>query len=171
MIISHIQIISQEYMSRLEFPCTFGIQPRYDLYVPKVAIKTYIKSNSERQKVFWNIATGKIMVCIYDNKSYIYIYIRQVQVTPSVTLKSYTFSKPLDLSRSNIKKNALINADILIRISFIILIYNISYLSLIPTIGIFFSQLSLSHPRKIIRYSQSTINAYSLLSHEWWVPP
>ena len=24
---------------------------------------------------------------------------------------------------------------------------------------------------KIIRYSRSTINAYSLLSHEWWIPP
>ena len=100
-------------------------------------IKTYIKSNSERQKVFWNIATGKIMVCINNNKSYIYIYIRWVQVTPSVTLKSYTFSKPLDLSRSNSKKNALINANIMIKISFIILIYNIPYLSLIPKIGIF----------------------------------
>ena len=45
-----------------------------------------------------------------------------------------------------VKKNAFINADILIRISFIILIYNISYLSLIPKICIFFSLLSLSHP-------------------------
>ena len=34
---------------------------------------------------------------------YIYIY-RWVQVTPGVTLKSYTFSKPLDLSRSNGQK-------------------------------------------------------------------
>ena len=37
-------------------------------------------------------------------KIFIYIYMRWVQVTPSVTLKSYTFSKPLDLSRSNGKK-------------------------------------------------------------------
>ena len=28
-----------------------------------------------------------------------------------------------------------------------------------------------SKSRKIIRYSRSTINAYSLLSHEWWVLP
>ena len=69
---------------------------------------------------------------------------RCIQVTPSVTLKSYTFSKPLDLSRSNGKKNALINVDILIKISFIIFIYNIPYLSLIPKICIFFSLLSLS---------------------------
>ena len=27
------------------------------------------------------------------------------------------------------------------------------------------------HWGKIIKYSRSTINAYSLLSHEWWVPP
>ena len=59
---------------------------------------------------------------------------------------NYTFSKPLDLSRSNGKKNVLINADILIMISFIILIYNIPYLYLIPEIFIFFSLLSLSHP-------------------------
>ena len=37
-------------------------------------------------------------------KIFIYIYMRWVQVTPGVTLKSYTFSKPLDLSRSNGKK-------------------------------------------------------------------
>ena len=55
---------------------------------------------------------------------------RCVQVTPSVTLKSYTFFKPLDLSRSNSQKNVLINTDILIWISFIIFIYNILYLSL-----------------------------------------
>ena len=30
-----------------------------------------------------------------------YIYMRWVQVIPSVTLKSYTFFKPLNLSRSN----------------------------------------------------------------------
>ena len=32
---------------------------------------------------------------------YIYIYMRWVQVTPGVTLKSYTFFKSLDLNRSN----------------------------------------------------------------------
>ena len=68
------------------------------------------------------------------------------QVTSNVILKSYTFSKPLDLSKSNGKKNTLINADILIRISVIILIYNISYLFLIPKIDIFFSLLSISNP-------------------------
>ena len=47
----------------------------------------------------------------------------------------------MDLSKSN-GKNALINADILIRISFIIHIYNISYLSLIKYI--FLSTLSFS---------------------------
>ena len=46
---------------------------------------------------------------------------RWVQVTPNVTLKSYTFFKLLDLSRSNSKKKTLINADIPIKISFIIL--------------------------------------------------
>ena len=32
---------------------------------------------------------------------YIYIYMRWVQVTPGITLKSYTLFKQLDLSRSN----------------------------------------------------------------------
>ena len=44
----------------------------------------------------------------------IYIYMRWVQVTPGVTLKSYTFFKPLDLSRSNGQKKTIINANILI---------------------------------------------------------
>ena len=57
-----------------------------------------------------------------------------------------SLSKPLDLSRSNGKKNALIITDILIRISFIILIYNIPFLSLIQKIRIFFSLHTLSHP-------------------------
>ena len=64
-------------------------------------------------------------------KLYIYIYIereRWVQVTPDVTLKGYTFFKPLDLSRSNGKKKILINANILIRILLIMphLLYFIS---------------------------------------------
>ena len=45
---------------------------------------------------------------------------RWVQVTPGVTLKNYTFSKLLDLSKSNGQKKILINANILIKISFII---------------------------------------------------
>ena len=46
----------------------------------------------------------------FEKISYVksYIYIRWVQVTPGVTLKSYTFFKLLDLSKSNDKKNALI---------------------------------------------------------------
>ena len=40
--------------------------------------------------------------------------------TPGITLKSYTFSKPLDLSRYNGEKKTLINANIPIRISLII---------------------------------------------------
>ena len=53
---------------------------------------------------------------------------RWVQVIPGVTLKSYTFFKSLDLNRFNGKKNTLINANILIRISLIIphLLYFIS---------------------------------------------
>ena len=57
---------------------------------------------------------------------YIYIYIKRererkrkrwVQVTTCVTLKSYTFFKSLDLSRSNKKKKkTLINANILIQL-------------------------------------------------------
>ena len=39
---------------------------------------------------------------------------RWVQVTLSVTLKSYTFFKPLNLNRSNGKKKTIINANILI---------------------------------------------------------
>ena len=82
-----------------------------------------------------------ICVCVYI---YIYIYLSLHEMG-----SSYTFFKSLDLSRSNDQKNALINVDILIRISFIILIYNILYLSLIPKICIFFSMLSLSHPLHI----------------------
>jgi len=37
---------------------------------------------------------------------------RWVQVIPGVTLKSYTFFKPLDLSRSNGKKNTFINTNV-----------------------------------------------------------
>ena len=52
---------------------------------------------------------------------YIYIYFKRwVQVTPGVTLKRYTFFKPLDLSRSNGQKKTLINVNIQIKISFII---------------------------------------------------
>ena len=40
---------------------------------------------------------------IYNGFSF-YIYMRWVQVTPCVILKSYTFFKPLDLSRSNGQK-------------------------------------------------------------------
>ena len=71
---------------------------------------------------------------------------RRVQVKLGITLKSYTFSKPLDFSRSNGQKNVFINADILIRISFVILIYNILFLFLFPKTGIFFFLLYLSHP-------------------------
>ena len=39
---------------------------------------------------------------------------RCVRITPSLTLKSYTFFKSLDLSRSNDQKKTLINANILI---------------------------------------------------------
>ena len=55
------------------------------------------------------------------NFIYIYIYIRRVQVTPSVTLKIYTFFKPLDLSRSNGQKKILINANILIDLIYYLL--------------------------------------------------
>ena len=53
---------------------------------------------------------------------------RWVQVTSGVTLKSYAFFKPLDLSISNGQKKTLINTNILIRISLIIphLLYFIS---------------------------------------------
>ena len=53
---------------------------------------------------------------------------RWVQVTPGVTLKSYTFFKSLDLSRSNGQKKTLINVNILIRILLIMphLLYFIS---------------------------------------------
>ena len=107
----------------------------------------------------------KFSVC-----TYIYIYIerekerereRWIQVTFGVTLKSYTFSKPLDFSKSNSKKNALINTVILIRISFIIFIYNIPYLSLISKICIFFSLLSLSHPLHISLSSIALPSSFS----------
>ena len=69
---------------------------------------------------------------------------RWVQVTPGVTLKSYIFFKPLDLSRSNNKKKTLINANILIRILLIIphLLYFISISK--PKKSVIFDSLSLS---------------------------
>ena len=51
---------------------------------------------------------------------------RWVQVTPGVILKSYTFFKPLDLSRSNSKKKIFINANILIDLIYYLL-FNIFY--------------------------------------------
>ena len=53
---------------------------------------------------------------------------RWVQVTIGLTLKSNTFFKQLDLSRSNGQKNIIINANILIKISLIVphLLYFIS---------------------------------------------
>ena len=46
----------------------------------------------------------------------IYIYMRWIQLTLCVI----TFFKPLDLNRSNRQQKVLINANILIKISFII---------------------------------------------------
>ena len=51
----------------------------------------------------------------------VHCFKRWVQVTSGVTLKSYTFFKPLNLNRSNGKKKTLINTIILISISLIIL--------------------------------------------------
>ena len=51
---------------------------------------------------------------------------RWIQVTPGVTLKSYTFFKLLDLSRSNDKKKTLINANILIQLIYYLL-FNTSH--------------------------------------------
>ena len=56
-----------------------------------------------------------------NSPNFIYIYIRRVQVTPGVTLKIYTFFKPLDLSRSNGQKKILINANILIDLIYYLL--------------------------------------------------
>ena len=49
---------------------------------------------------------------------------------------------------------------------------NIAKLKNNQTIGITITlqHLLQSTKRKIIVYSQSIINAYSLLSHEWWTP-
>ena len=56
----------------------------------------------------WNIVKSTLGVYLYTplcaSNIYIYIYMRWVQVIPGVTLKSCTFSKPLDLSKSNGKK-------------------------------------------------------------------
>ena len=49
-----------------------------------------------------------------------------VQVTLSVTLKSYTFFKPLDLSISNSQKMIIINDNILIDLIYYLL-FNIFY--------------------------------------------
>ena len=54
-------------------------------------------------------------------KKIIYIYMRWVQVTPGIILKSYTFFKPLDLSKSNGQKKTFINANILIDLIYYLL--------------------------------------------------
>ena len=65
-----------------------------------------------------------VCVCLYI---YIYIYIyrererERERVTPGVTLTSYTFFKPLNLSRSNGKKETIINANILIDLIYYLL--------------------------------------------------
>ena len=46
---------------------------------------------------------------------------REVQVTSGVTLKSYTFFKSLDLSRSNAQKKIIINTNILIDLIYYLL--------------------------------------------------
>ena len=68
---------------------------------------------------------------------------RWVQVTLGVTLKSYIFFKPLDLSRSNGQKKTIINSNILIRVSLIIphLLYFISISK--PKKSVIFDSLSL----------------------------
>ena len=74
---------------------------------------------------------------------------RWVQVTPGVTLySSYTFFKPLNLSRSNGKKKTLINAKILIRISLII-----------PHLLYF---ISISKPKKVLYLTLSLSLRFSL---------
>ena len=47
-----------------------------------------------------------------------------VQVTPGVTLKSYTFFKPLDLSKYNDKKKTLISTKYLINYPLLIAIHS-----------------------------------------------
>ena len=48
----------------------------------------------------------------------------------------------------------------------------VCFLDIYELFDFIFSKTKVSiHMRKIIRYSRSTINACSLLSHEWWVPP
>ena len=75
------------------------------------------------------------------------------EVTPSITLKSYTFFNPLNLSRSNGKKKILINANILIRISLII-----SHL-------LYF--ISISRPKKnvIFEFLSTFLSLFLLLQH------
>ena len=52
-------------------------------------------------------------LCVCDSVC-VYILRERERVTPRVTLNSYTFFKPLDLNRSNSKKETSINANILI---------------------------------------------------------
>ena len=53
---------------------------------------------------------------------------RWVKVTPGVTLKSYTFFKPLNLSRSNDQKKALINTKYLINYPLFIAFFSYIYI-------------------------------------------
>ena len=108
----------------------------YHIEYEKINSKHIFIKQKQRQRHVGSKGAKILKYILLVYNIYIYIYI---------VGSSYTFSKPLDLSKSNVQKNTLINTNILIRISFIILIYNIPYLSLIPKICIFFSLLSLSH--------------------------
>ena len=85
------------------------------------AIFFSLKIREDKDGISWSPLLGSIYRHHCTLLIYIYIYMRWVQVILGITLKSYTFSKPLDLSKSNGKKRILINVNILIKISFIIL--------------------------------------------------
>ena len=80
-----------------------------------------------KKKIKYGIVLLKCVIGLISNPSIkFYIYIQMVQVTLSVTLKSYTFFKPLDLSISNSQKMIIINANILIDLIYYLL-FNIFY--------------------------------------------
>ena len=130
---SHILIILLCHMYITQIWCIFikHIPPQIDLHLKKrkKKRKTLFQSvqqpNSRvdnlalcmirrKKKVFfWDFLVRNlrpIMFVIHKPPKkkcysfYIYIYMKWVQVTFGITLKSYTFFKPLDLSKSNGKK-------------------------------------------------------------------
>ena len=85
----------------------------------------------------------RAFIVIRTKKVLFIIIMRWVQVTIVLILKGYTFFKPLDLNRFNRKKKTLINGNILIRIS-LIMLHLLYFISISKPKKVLYLTLSLS---------------------------